>query len=124
MNKLKKELRRFLIAGLSAVGTDFITYYIMLNFLHLDIDIAKTLSFILGTVVAFVVNKYWTFERYEKSYKQIFQFTILYSTTLFVNVMVNRLALDFAELFFLAFLIATGASTILNFVGQKWWVFK
>ena len=124
MNKLKKELRRFLIAGLSAVGTDFITYYIMLNFLHLYIDIAKTLSFILGTVVAFVVNKYWTFERYEKSYKQIFQFTILYSTTLFVNVMVNRLALDFAELFFLAFLIATGASTILNFVGQKWWVFK
>ena len=124
MNKLKKELRRFLIAGLSAVGTDFITYYIMLNFLHLDIDIAKTLSFILGTVVAFVVNKYWTFERYEKSYKQIFQFTILYITTLFVNVMLNRLVLDFAELFFLAFLIATGASTILNFAGQKWWVFK
>ena len=124
MNKFKKELRRFLIAGLTAVGTDFITYYIILNFLHRDIDIAKTLSFILGTVVAFVVNKYWTFERYEKSYKQIFQFTILYSTTLFVNVMVNRLILDFAELFFLAFLIATGASTILNFAGQKWWVFK
>jgi putative flippase GtrA len=122
VNKLKKELRRFLIAGLSAVGTDFITYYIMLNFLHFDI--AKTLSFILGTVVAFVVNKYWTFERYEKSYKQIFQFIILYSTTLFVNVMVNRLVLDFAELLFLAFLIATGASTILNFAGQKWWVFK
>ena len=32
-----------LIAGLSAVGTDFITYYIMLNFLHHDI--AKILSF-------------------------------------------------------------------------------
>ena len=124
MNKLKKELKRFLIAGLTAVGTDFITYYIILNFLHRDIDIAKTLSFILGTVVAFVVNKYWTFERHEKSYKQIFQFIILYSTTLFVNVMVNRLVLDFKELLFLAFLIATGASTILNFAGQKWWVFK
>lgn len=124
MNKLKKELKRFLIAGLIVIGTDFVTYYIMLNFLYLDIDIAKTLSFILGTVVAFVINKYWTFERYEKSYKQIFQFIILYSTTLFVNVIVNRLVLDFAELLFLAFLIATGASTIINFVGQKWWVFK
>ena len=122
MNKLKKELKRFLIAGSSAVGTDFITYYIMLNFLYHDI--AKTLSFISGTIVAFLVNKYWTFERYEKNFKQIFQFTILYSTTLFVNVMVNRLILDFAEFTFLAFLIATGASTILNFVGQKWWVFK
>ena len=122
MNKLKKELKCFLIAGLSAVGTDFITYYIMLNFLHHDI--AKILSFILGTIVAFVINKYWTFERYKKSYKQIFQFVILYSATLFVNVMINRSVLDFTELVFLAFLIATGASTILNFVGQKWWVFK
>lgn len=122
MNKLKKELKCFLIAGLSAVGTDFITYYIMLNFLHHDI--AKILSFILGTIVAFVINKYWTFERYKKSYKQIFQFIILYSATLFVNVMINRSVLDFTELVFLAFLIATVASTILNFVGQKWWVFK
>ncbi len=122
MNKLKKELKRFLIAGFSAVGTDFITYYIMLNFLHHDI--AKILSFILGTIVAFVINKYWTFERYKKNYKQIFQFAILYSTTLFVNVIINRLVLDFAGFVFLAFLIATGASTILNFAGQKWWVFK
>ena len=122
MNKLKKELKRFLIAGSSAVGTDFVAYFAMLNFL--DHDIAKILSFIMGTIVAFIINKYWTFERYEKNYKQIFQFTILYSITLFVNVMVNRLILDFAEFTFLAFLIATGASTILNFVGQKWWVFK
>ena len=122
MSKLKKELKYFLIAGLSAVGTDFITYYIMLNFLHHDI--AKILSFILGTIVAFVINKYWTFERYKKNYKEIFQFIILYSGTLFVNVMINRSVLDFTELVFLAFLIATGASTILNFAGQKWWVFK
>ena len=122
MNKLKKELKRFLIAGLSAVGTDFMTYYIMLNFLHHDI--AKILSFILGTIVAFIANKYWTFKRYKKSHKQILQFIILYSATLFVNVMINRSVLDFTELVFLAFLIATGASTILNFVGQKWWVFK
>ena len=122
MNKLKKELKRFLIAGLSAVGTDFMTYYIMLNFLHHDI--AKILSFILGTIVAFIANKYWTFKRYKKSHKQILQFIILYSATLFVNVMINRSVLDFTELVFLALLIATGASTILNFVGQKWWVFK
>lgn len=122
MNKLKKELKRFLIAGLSAVGTDFITYYIMLNFLHHDI--AKILSFILGTIVAFVANKYWIFKRYKKSHKQILQFIILYSATLFVNVMINRSVLDFTELVFPAFLIATGASTILSFVGQKWWVFK
>jgi hypothetical protein len=40
VNKLKKELKCFLIAGLSAVGTDFVAYFAMLNFLYHDI--AKT----------------------------------------------------------------------------------
>ena len=122
MSNLKKEVKRFLVAGFSAVGTDLITYYIMLNFLHHDI--AKAVSFLLGTIVAFVVNKYWTFEKHEKSYKEIFQFGVLYATTLGANILINRFVLDTSEMVFLAFLIATGVSTVLNFTGQKWWVFK
>jgi len=122
MSNLKKEVKRFLVAGFSAVGTDLITYYILLNFLHHDI--AKAVSFLLGTIVAFVVNKYWTFEKHEKSYKEIFQFGVLYATTLGANVLINRFVLDTSEMVFLAFLIATGVSTVLNFTGQKWWVFK
>ena len=122
MSNLKKEVKRFLVAGFSAVGTDLITYYILLNFLHHDI--AKAVSFLLGTIVAFVINKYWTFEKHEKSYKEMLQFGVLYATTLGVNVLTNRFVLDTSEMVFLAFLIATGVSTVLNFTGQKWWVFK
>jgi putative flippase GtrA len=32
--------------------------------------------------------------------------------------------LEFQFIILLAFLIATGASTILNFIGMKWFVFK
>lgn len=122
MSKIKKELKRFLVAGVSAVGTDLVTYYILLNFL--SHDIAKAISFLLGTVVAFVINKYWTFEKHEKSYKEIVQFGILYSSTLGANVITNKIVLDYTEVVFLAFLIATGVSAVLNFIGQKWWVFK
>ena len=122
MSKTKKQLKRFLVAGFSAVGTDLITYYILLNFLHHDI--AKTISFLLGTVVAFVINKYWTFEKHEKSYKEMWQFGVLYATTLGANVITNRFIVDTTEIVFLAFLIATGVSTVLNFIGQKWWVFR
>jgi putative flippase GtrA len=66
----------------------------MLNFLYHDI--AKTLFFNLGIIVAFVLNKHCTFEKYDKNYKQFFQFAILHSTTLFANVMENRLILNFA----------------------------
>jgi putative flippase GtrA len=122
MTKIKKELKRFLVAGLSAVGIDLITYYILLNFL--SHDIAKTFSFLLGTVVAFVVNKYWTFEKHETSYKEMLQFGVLYSFTLGANVMTNKMILEYTSLVILAFVVATGVSTVLNFIGQKWWVFK
>ena len=122
MSKLKKEMKRFLVAGLSAVGTDLITYYIMLNFLHHDI--AKAISFLIGTVVAFVINKYWTFEKNEKSYKEMMKFGVLYSVTLGANVMTNNVVLEYTNIVFLAFLIATGISTVLNFIGQKSCVFR
>lgn len=122
MNKLKKELKRFIVAGISAVSTDLITYYILLNFLpH---SVSKTISFLLGTVVAFVINKYWTFEKHTKSYTEVAKFGFLYLVTLGANVFANAVVLKYFSLVFLAFLVATGVSTILNFLGQKFWVFK
>ncbi len=122
MSQTKKELKRFLVAGLSAVCTDLITYYLLLNILPQDI--AKSISFLLGTIVAFVINKYWTFEKHTKSYKEIFQFLILYTITLCANVVTNKIILDYTSVIFLAFIVATGISTVLNFIGQKFWVFK
>jgi putative flippase GtrA len=122
MSQTKKELKRFLVAGVSAVSTDLITYYLLLNFL--SYDFAKTISFLLGAVVAFLINKYWTFEKHEKSYKEMLKFGMLYSVTLGANVLTNKIVIDITQIVFLAFLVATGVSTVLNFLGQKFWVFK
>ena len=73
MSILTKQIRRFFIAGISAVFTDFSSYYVMLNFFNNDI--AKTFSFILGSLVAFTINKYWTFEKFAKSFLELFKFT-------------------------------------------------
>lgn len=123
MNSLSKEIPRFLVAGFSAVGTDMLFYYLLLNFL--SHSPAKAVSFLSGTVVAFFINKYWTFGKKQKSYKEICLFACLYLFTLSVNVGINRLLLGlFPNRVFLAFLAATGTSTVLNFVGQKFIVFK
>ncbi|UKJ08243.1 GtrA family protein [Solitalea lacus] len=122
MSRIRKELKRFLVAGLSAVGTDLFMYYIFLNFF--SIGLSKAISFLLGTIVAYLINKYWTFEKNQKSLKEIFQFAILYSCTLGVNVMTNKIVLDNTQIVFIAFFVATGFSTVLNFIGQKFWVFK
>lgn len=122
MSKTKKELTRFIVAGFSAVATDLITYYLLLNFL--STFISKSISFLLGTIVAFFMNKYWTFEKKERLYIEILRFAILYSLTLGANVLVNKLVLDNSGIVILSFVIATAVSTIINFIGQKFWVFK
>lgn len=123
MSQLKKEMKRFLVAGISAVLTDLTVYYLLLNVMtHSP---AKTLSFLAGTVVAYIINKYWTFEKHAKSYKEMGKFSALYISTLGANVAVNKASLIiFPDWVFFAFLAATGTSTILNFIGQKFWVFK
>ena len=122
MNQIKRELNKFLIAGLAAVGSDLLVYYLLLNLL--STEVSKGISFIIGSVVAFIINKYWTFKKPEKSYKEMIQFGVLYSTTLGLNVMTNKIVLDYTDIVLVSFTVATGISTILNFVGQKWWVFN
>lgn len=120
---MKKEFIWFLIAGFSAVFTDLSTYYGLK--LLLPIHYAKGISFVLGSIAAFIINKYKTFEKADFSILEILQFTSLYSFTLGANVVVNFLVLVFsANWIFFAFLCATGTSTVLNYIGQKFWVFK
>ena len=63
------------------------------------------------------------------------KFAGLYSTSLLLNVFVNRTVIyvldfkipilkQFDVIMQLAWLCATGASTVFNYVGQKFWVFK
>lgn len=136
MGQTKKEICRFIVAGVCAVCTDMFFYYLFSIFISLSL--AKSLSFMMGTVTAYFMNKCYTFEQKEKSVKEVAAFMSLYASTLGVNVAINKLCLMFLPVVFsyinsqnnyqliklFAFLGATGTSTVLNFVGQKFWVFK
>jgi putative flippase GtrA len=120
---LKRELPRFLIVGFSAVAVDFFTYSLLISFLAYAP--AKAVSFISGTIVAYLFNKYWTFEKRDQNHFEMVSFVTLYAITLLINVGVNEFVLHiFPESIGFAFLLATATSTILNFIGMKWWVFR
>lgn len=123
MNQIKKEISKYLIVGILAFGTDFLVYFFLLRFL--SYSLAKAISFISACILAFTLNKYWTFSFKKKTFSQMVKFTILNLSTLGANVAVNKLNLIiFPKLVTFAFLAASGTSTVLNFIGQKWWVFK
>ena len=123
-HKLRKQFTRFLISGFSAVGTDTTVYFGF--FTLLGHNSAKALSFIAGSIVAFLMNKFYTFEKHSLSLIEVTKFIILYIITLTVNVGTNAGFLNILgdRIVWIPFLIAASISTVLNFIGQKFWVFK
>lgn len=126
MNFLKqfqiKEILRFGVGGGSAVAVDFILYILLRN--NLPTSAAKAISFVAGAIVGFIINKLWTFESKKFSGREIFRYCILYACSAAVNTLVNKGVLALSANTLLAFLAATGCSTLMNFLGQKFFVFR
>ncbi|MEK7658104.1 MAG: GtrA family protein [Patescibacteria group bacterium] len=122
MNNFKKEISRFLIVGIFIVAADAAVYYSSLFFL--EPWLAKAFAFICGTIVAYVANKFWTFKKPGYSKKELIKFIILYMVAIVVNVAMNSLVLSLSNSFVFSYVVATGASASLNFIGQKRFVFN
>lgn len=133
--RLKRELRCFIAIGILATLTDFTIY----TFLHARFaypySVAKALSSVMGTLFNYTLSKSITFKQHKRSGTEVLRFASLYGISLTANVTVNSLSIIvlshfLASILFpqaiiiLAFLMATSVSTVLNFLGQKFWVFR
>jgi putative flippase GtrA len=140
-----KQLTKFIISGLLAVGVDFTVYFALSQ--YLDPNLSKAISFCTGMFVTYNMNKFWTWKQPEKDNKRLMLFSLLYAVALLLNVGMNNLMLDtlpnYTFSFLLhsdtneilqslvvgvdklaAFVIATAASVALTYIGQKYWLFK
>jgi putative flippase GtrA len=79
------------------------------------------------------MNKFWTFKAHAHSWSEISKFIGLYTGTFLANVAVNQIVITVAPqlssalkpyVYPLGWITATGVSTILNYLGQKFWVFR
>ena len=121
---LHHQLGRFLVVGSCTVAVDFLGYRALL-LLDLPVDLAKATSFLVATVLAYALNRAWTF-RSPPGTRQAVRFAAVYGVTLLVNVAVNAAALrllDGAWQVEIAFLCAQACSTTLNFLAMRHLVF-
>ena len=116
------ELLKFCIGGGSAVLVDFISYLMLKSILNLSV--AKAFSYILGAMIGFIINKLWTFESKKFKVAEIYKYIILYACSALVNTGVNKFVIWIIPSTVFAFLCATGTSTVMNFLGQKFLVFR
>ncbi len=125
---IKREIVIFVIVGSLTVLIDLLVYRGLVLSKLVNIDWAKALGFLTGTLFAYVANRFWTFNQKQYIKGQISRFVMLYVTTCFGNVIVNTMMLrcmgDNSIAIFIAFLSATGMSACLNFIGMKYVVFN
>ena len=123
-NKSFLEIYRFIIVGICSVLIDFIFYYFFIYFNIFDPKIAKRLSFIIGAIFAFYANRNYVFSVTKRKISQYFSFAILYFTSFFLNSFVHDLIFLKTKITLISFLAATFVSTVTNFIGQKFLIFK
>lgn len=117
-----KELIRFLFTGAAAVATDLLGYVLLVELV--DYNVAKGISFALGSLVAYFLNNFWTFKAASVTRVNVAKFISLYLFTFVCNVATNKVFFELFEIKWIGFFFATAVSTILNYLGQKIWVFK
>lgn len=117
-----RECLKFLVGGGSAVIVDYVAYRLLLHF-GVSVSPAKGVSYVAGAAVGFVINKLWTFESKRFSPFEIVRYAALYAVSALANAGVNKLVLLLFGHQLFAFLCATGTSTAMNFLGQKYFVF-
>ena len=123
LNRLKKEILRFLLIGGIAVSIDGLVYFALVQFEICDPSWAKRISFAAGAIWAFFMNKLYTFQQYHFVFREPLIFVVVYIVGGLCNSIAHDLVFKFSGIKFLSFLIATGISTCTNFIGQKWIVF-
>ena len=121
--KTPKEFVRFCVVSMMAGTTDFSFYY--LSKMFLPVDISKAVSFILGGIVGYFLNKYWTFSQCRRSRSETVRYLIVGLFLLGFNVSVNRgILLLWPGAIFPAVVTASLSTTLVSFVLKKVWVFK
>ena len=124
---LEYEVARFLIVGGTTVLIDLIFYFTLI-YMGFDTSLSKGISFSVGTVFAYFANRNYTFQSSMGGFFRFIVFTLLYLSTLVVNVVSNeivlKLTIQINGSLMIAFIIATSLSATLNFTGMKYIVFK
>lgn len=124
--RLAPQLTRFVVVGVGCALVDYGTYLALVG-LDLWVHLAKAVGWVVGTLTAYLINRRWVF-RGSGGGAQFASVMILYGTTFTAQIGVNAVMLAVLPPSWwrltVAFLIAQGLATCINFVVQRRVIFR
>ncbi len=122
---------KFLIVGVinTLVGTGVM--FILYNFFSVSYWISSAANYVVGSIVSYFLNKHFTFQNREKSLKQIIRFIVNIAACYLTaygaaKPVISWLLSDMNEKAQgnVAMLAGMCLFVVLNYFGQRWFVFK
>ena len=128
---IDKTFIKFVIVGVINTVVGAGTMFILYNCFGLSYWLSSASNYIVGSIVSYFLNKYFTFRNKKKSASQIMRFIINISVCYFaaygvakpiVKFLASGLPVRTQENF--AMLAGMGIFVALNYIGQRKFVFK
>lgn len=126
----RARLLRFLVVGSLSVAADGLLFWWLRRGAGWSASLAKAGSYVAGMLLGFVLNKVWTFGSRRRSAAEPLTYGLLYAATLGLNVLAYNTVRDGLNAWGdrvaggAAFLAATGLSTVVNYLGLRYFTFK
>jgi putative flippase GtrA len=118
-------IKFFIVGGINTLLT-LSTFYLLNKIIGVNYVISTILGYSIGILNSYILNKHWTFQDSDKKvFFQLIRFISVNVISLGINLLVMYILVD--RLFIdsmLSQVIATGFSTISNFLGSRMLVFR
>ena len=122
-----KQIIKFAIVGAMGTLVNLSILYCLTEIFNMYYIVSEIIAFIAAGIHNYILDKIWTFKENieEKMVFKYFQFLIISSISLIVNLCILFILVEFFGIWYIfAEIIAIMGAFLINFSGNKIWTFR